>query len=156
MMAFRNSFEQLPSIAQDPSKLDVLLSASDYREYLIQAIREAKSRIYLVALYLEDDDAGRQILSELYQAKQNNPALDIAVCVDWHRAQRGLIGAKQSDGNAVMYREFREKHQYGVPVYGIPVRGREVFGVLHLKGFIIDDKVIYSGASLNNIYLNYQ
>ncbi|SBO12857.1 CDP-diacylglycerol--serine O-phosphatidyltransferase [Vibrio mediterranei] len=155
MMALRNSFEQLPSIAQDPNALDVLYSAKDYREYLIQAIREAQSRIYLVALYLEDDDAGRQILTELYQAKQKNPALDIAVCVDWHRAQRGLIGADQSDGNAVMYREFRQNHEHAVPVYGIPVRGREVFGVLHLKGFIIDDKVIYSGASLNNIYLNY-
>jgi CDP-diacylglycerol--serine O-phosphatidyltransferase len=30
-----------------------------------------------------------------------------------------------------------------------------VFGVLHLKGFVIDDQVLYSGASLNNIYLNY-
>ena len=156
MMALRNSFEQLPSIAQDPDKLDVLYSAKDYREYLIQAIREAQSRIYLVALYLEDDEAGRQILTELYQAKQNNPQLDIAVCVDWHRAQRGLIGAEHSDGNAVMYREFRENFPHPVPVYGIPVRGREVFGVLHLKGFIVDDKVIYSGASLNNIYLNYQ
>ncbi|MGF1779571.1 CDP-diacylglycerol--serine O-phosphatidyltransferase [Vibrio nomapromontoriensis] len=156
MMALRNSFEQLPSLAQDPNQFDVLYSANDYREYLIQAIREAQSRIYLVALYLEDDDAGREIMSELYQAKQNNPELDIAVCVDWHRAQRGLIGAAQSDGNATMYREFRQKNTHGIPIYGIPVRGREVFGVLHLKGFIIDDKVLYSGASLNNIYLNYQ
>ncbi|GAL09011.1 CDP-diacylglycerol-serine O-phosphatidyltransferase [Photobacterium aphoticum] len=28
-----------------------------------------------------------------------------------------------------------------------------MFGVLHLKGFVIDDKVIYSGASLNDVYL---
>ncbi|MFA0084405.1 phosphatidylserine synthase [Vibrio sp. 10N.286.49.C2] len=156
MMALRKSFEQLPSLAQDPDQFEVLYSANDYREYLIQAIREAQSRIYLVALYLEDDDAGREVLSELYLAKQRNPDLDIAVCVDWHRAQRGLIGAAQSDGNATMYREFRQKNEHGIPVYGIPVRGREVFGVLHLKGFIVDDKVIYSGASLNNIYLNYQ
>ncbi len=26
---------------------------------------------------------------------------------------------------------------------------KEVFGVLHLKGFIVDDSVIYSGASLS-------
>ncbi|CAH0527307.1 CDP-diacylglycerol--serine O-phosphatidyltransferase [Vibrio hippocampi] len=156
MMALRNSFEQLPSLAQDPNKFHVLASASEYREYLIQAIREAKSRIYLVALYLEDDEAGRAVLSELYNAKQNNPDLDIKVCVDWHRAQRGLIGADQSDGNAVMYREYRQNHQHGVPVFGVPVRGREVFGVLHLKGFVVDDTVIYSGASLNNIYLNYK
>ncbi|MGL1636488.1 CDP-diacylglycerol--serine O-phosphatidyltransferase, partial [Vibrio parahaemolyticus] len=45
--------------------------------------------------------------------------------------------------------------EHCIPVYGIPVRGREVFGVLHLKGFIIDDQVIYSGASLNNVYLQF-
>lgn len=118
MMALRNSFEQLPSLAQDPNKFHVLASASEYREYLIQAIREAKSRIYLVALYLEDDEAGRAVLSELYNAKQNNPDLDIKVCVDWHRAQRGLIGADQSDGNAVMYREYRQNHQHGFPSLG--------------------------------------
>ena len=41
-----------------------------------------------------------------------------------------------------------------VPVYGVPINRREVLGVLHLKGFIIDDTVIYSGASLNNVYLH--
>jgi CDP-diacylglycerol--serine O-phosphatidyltransferase len=41
-----------------------------------------------------------------------------------------------------------------VPVYGVPVQTRELFGVLHLKGFVIDDCVIYSGASLNNVYLH--
>ncbi|MEB0284726.1 hypothetical protein, partial [Sphingomonas sp. 10B4] len=35
-----------------------------------------------------------------------------------------------------------------------PVQTRELFGVLHLKGFVIDDSVIYSGASLNNVYLH--
>merc|ERR1739843_8598 len=54
-----------------------------------------------------------------------------------------------------MYKAFADKYEHEVPVYGIPVRGKEVFGVLHLKGFIVDDSVIYSGASLNNIYLNY-
>ncbi|MGF1845366.1 CDP-diacylglycerol--serine O-phosphatidyltransferase [Vibrio clamense] len=156
MIANRNPFEHLPTIAQDPNKFEVILSARDFRIRLLDAIKTAKSRIYLIALYLEDDEAGREILTALYEAKQQNPGLDINVCVDWHRAQRGLIGADSSDGNAAMYKSFSEKYEHKVPVYGVPVRGREVFGVLHLKGFIIDDAVIYSGASLNNIYLNYQ
>lgn len=41
-----------------------------------------------------------------------------------------------------------------MPVYGVPVNTREALGVLHLKGFIIDDQVIYSGASLNDVYLH--
>ncbi|MBM5382841.1 CDP-diacylglycerol--serine O-phosphatidyltransferase, partial [Vibrio parahaemolyticus] len=84
-----------------------------------------------------------------------NQGLDINICVDWHRAQRGLIGAETSEGNSALYKAFADQYQHAIPVYGIPVRGREVFGVLHLKGFVVDDTVIYSGASLNNVYLQY-
>ncbi|MBY7733400.1 CDP-diacylglycerol--serine O-phosphatidyltransferase [Vibrio splendidus] len=155
MIASRNPFIQLPTIAQNPDKFEVLLSAQEFRTRLLDEISRATTRISLVALYLEDDDAGREILTALYEAKQKNPELDVSVCVDWHRAQRGLIGAESSEGNAAMYKEFADKYPHTVPVYGIPVRGKEVFGVLHLKGFIVDDSVIYSGASLNNIYLSY-
>lgn len=146
----------MPTIALESDQFEVLLSAKDFRTRLIDEIRQAKLRIYIAALYLEDDDAGREILTELYNAKQSNPELDIAICVDWHRAQRGLIGAETSEGNAALYKEFSQKYQHKIPVYGVPVRGREVFGVLHLKGFIVDNTVLYSGASLNNIYLHYQ
>ncbi len=155
MIGRRNPLEHLPAIALEPHHLDVLFSAQEFRTQLLESIRQAQQRIYLVALYLEDDEAGREILTELYAAKQRNPQLDITVCVDWHRAQRGLIGAAESKGNAAMYERFCCEHEQKIQVYGIPVRNREVFGVLHLKGFVIDDQVIYSGASLNNIYLHY-
>jgi len=156
MIARRNPFDQLPTIAQDPDKFAILFSAKEYRSHLIESIRQASKRIYLVALYLEDDEAGREILTELYEAKQRNPGLDINICVDWHRAQRGLIGKAISEGNAAAYKKFSQEYEHSIPTYGIPVRGREVFGVLHLKGFIIDDTVIYSGASLNNVYLHFK
>lgn len=156
MMTNRNLFEQLPTLAIEPTQFETLYAAKDFRSHLISAIRQASKRIYLVALYLEDDEAGREILTELYEAKKRNPGIDINVCVDWHRAQRGLIGAAPGKTNASMYKEFRNKYEHHVPIYGIPVRGREVFGVLHLKGFVVDEQVIYSGASLNNIYLNYK
>ena len=156
MMTRGNLFEQLPALAQEPTQFETLFSAKDFRARLIEGIRHASKRIYIVALYLEDDEAGREVLTELYEAKQRNPGLDINVCVDWHRAQRGLIGAEPGETNASMYKSFAEKYQHTIPIYGVPVRGREVFGVLHLKGFIVDDSVIYSGASLNNIYLNYK
>ncbi|WGW00530.1 CDP-diacylglycerol--serine O-phosphatidyltransferase [Vibrio sp. YMD68] len=156
MMVNRNPFNRLPTLALEPENFSVLYSAQAFRTRIVKAIQEASKRIYLVALYLEDDEAGREILTELYKAKQKNPDLEINVCVDWHRAQRGLIGAAPSETNAAMYQSFAEQYEHKIPVYGVPVRGREVFGVLHLKGFIIDDEVIYSGASLNNIYLHYQ
>ena len=152
-IANKQRLDKLPCIAHAPENLETLLDASSFRERLHLEISQAKQRIYLVALYLQDDVAGRDILTSLYQAKQANPELDIKVLVDWHRAQRGLIGASKSDGNAALYREYAESYQHQIEVLGVPVRNREVFGVLHLKGFIVDDKVIYSGASLNDIYL---
>jgi CDP-diacylglycerol--serine O-phosphatidyltransferase len=155
-MPIRSSFDSLPTFSLHPDQFQILHSAQCFREQLLDAIKNAKQRIYLTALYLENDEAGREVLSAVYQAKQQNPNLDIAICVDWHRAQRGLIGADKSTGNAAFYQEYAKRYEHKISVYGIPVRNREVFGVLHLKGFIIDDTVIYSGASLNNIYLHYQ
>ncbi|MBY5949292.1 CDP-diacylglycerol--serine O-phosphatidyltransferase [Photobacterium rosenbergii] len=152
-IANKQRIEQLPCIAHKPEDLETLLDAGSFRERLHQEISNAKARIYLVALYLQDDDGGRGILTALYEAKQANPDLDIKVLVDWHRAQRGLIGADKSDGNAALYREFSEKYEHQIDILGVPVRNREVFGVLHLKGFVVDDKIIYSGASLNDVYL---
>ncbi|ETX09724.1 phosphatidylserine synthase [Marinomonas ushuaiensis DSM 15871] len=155
-MPIRYSLGTLPTFSVDPDQFDVLQSARHFREYLLEAINKATTRIYLVTLYLENDEAGREVLTALYEAKLRNPELDIAVCVDWHRAQRGLVGAEKSKGNAAFYQAYANKYDVTIPVYGVPVRNREVFGVLHLKGFVVDDTVIYSGASLNNVYLHYQ
>ncbi len=155
MIARRNPLEHLPTIALEPQDINVLLSAKEFKAHLVESIRQARQRICLVSLYLEDDEAGREIMTELYAAKQRNPGLDIVICVDWHRAQRGLIGSACSDGNAAMYGRLCQEYENRIPVYGIPVRTREVFGVLHLKGFVIDNQLIYSGASLNNVYLHY-
>ncbi|MBV7264510.1 CDP-diacylglycerol--serine O-phosphatidyltransferase [Photobacterium sp. WH24] len=151
--ANRQLIDQLPRIAHQPEDIETLLDAGAFRERLHQEIARATKRIYLVALYLQDDEAGRSILQALYDAKQLRPELDIKVLVDWHRAQRGLIGAEKSEGNAALYCEFAQSYQHKIEVLGVPVRNREVFGVLHLKGFIIDNTVIYSGASLNDVYL---
>ena len=132
---------------------EVLEGPRAYRETLLALIGAARQRIFLAALYLQDDDGGREILAALYAAKAARPALEIAVFVDWHRAQRGLIGKTKSDGNAAMYREMAARLGPGVAIYGVPVQRREFMGVMHLKGFIIDDTVLYSGASLNDVYL---
>ncbi len=65
------------------------------------------------------------------------------VLVDWHRAQRGRIGAAASNTNADWYcRMAQENPGVDVPVYGVPINTREALGVLHFKGFIIDDSVL--------------
>lgn len=145
--------DKLGGIAVQPEALTWLLTPCRFKAELLNRIEGAKHSIYIAALYLEDDEAGREILQALMSAKANNPALDIKILVDFHRARRGLIGHKGDSGNYLMYRKVMAAAEYPIDILGVPVKSREFMGVLHLKGFIIDDAVIYSGASLNNIYL---
>ncbi|WP_239946591.1 CDP-diacylglycerol--serine O-phosphatidyltransferase [Dyella terrae] len=133
--------------------ITTLAGPASFREALLSLIAGAQHRIVLVALYLQDDEAGREVLEALHAARAARPGLSIEVYVDWHRARRGLIGKGNSEGNAAMYRQYAERFGEGVVIRGVPVQTRELFGVLHLKGFIIDDAVLYSGASLNDVYL---
>lgn len=147
----------LPKLRSFPLTADavtILSGAAEYRRCLLEKIAQATQRIYIVALYLQQDEAGQEILDALHAAKLARPELDVVVVVDWLRAQRGLIGAGKQPGNSAWYQEMTGTHASEVPVYGVPVQTRELFGVLHLKGFVIDDCVIYSGASLNNVYLH--
>ena len=144
---------ELPAFAVAADAIDELPDPVMFRQTLLQLIGQATRRIVLVALYLQDDDAGRELLDALYAAKARAPDLQVSVFVDWHRARRGLIGKTRSEGNAGMYRAYAERLGDGVVIHGVPVQNRELFGVLHLKGFVIDDALLYSGASINDVYL---
>lgn len=151
-LAFLNHLKKIPLSVGD---VDCIFSTKAFKADLLTQIKMAKNRIYLAALYLESDEAGKEILMALYSAKQQNPQLDIAICIDFHRAQRGLIGKnKDTNTNASWYQSVEKVQALGIKVMGVPVKGKELFGVQHLKGFIFDNCVLYSGASLNNIYLH--
>ena len=128
-------------------------SAADFKQMLLAEIAQAKLRIYISALYIQDDAAGREVLAALYHAKTQTPTLDICLFVDFHRAQRGLIGAKESGGNRDLYLALEQQHSVSINIYGVPVKRKELLGVLHLKGMVIDNVLLYSGASINDVYL---
>ncbi|WP_196140991.1 CDP-diacylglycerol--serine O-phosphatidyltransferase [Aliikangiella sp. G2MR2-5] len=134
-------------------KVSILEKTSEFKTKILALVAAAKKRIYMTALYLQDDDAGKEILTAIYEAKQKNPELDVKIFVDFSRAQRGLMGHAQSIGNVRLYREYAAKYENPIDVLGVPVKSKEMLGVLHLKGFVFDNTLFYSGASLNNIYL---
>lgn len=146
--------DSLPCIPVKAELVRTLSGPDEFRETLLERVAVAAKRVLITALYLQDDDAGREVLAALYAAKAARPALQIAVFVDWHRAQRGLIGKGESVGNAALYADMARRFGPGVPIFGVPVQTRELMGVMHLKGFVIDDVVLYSGASLNDVYLH--
>ncbi len=145
----------LPKLSQSVADVTTLFKTEDFRTALLEHISQAQDHIYITALYLEHDDAGNDILQALYQAKKIRPSLDIKILVDWHRAQRGRIGAAKGSTNADWYYDIQQENLgIDIPVYGIPINTREALGVLHLKGFIFDNTVLYSGASINDVYLH--
>ncbi|MFT5816470.1 MAG: CDP-diacylglycerol--serine O-phosphatidyltransferase [Psychroserpens sp.] len=133
--------------------IDITHSTADFKQLLLAEIAQAKSRIYISALYIQDDAAGREVLDALYNAKQQTPTLDICLFVDFHRAQRGLIGDKESGGNRDLYLALEQQHKVSINIYGVPVKRKELLGVLHLKGMVIDNVLLYTGASINDVYL---
>ena len=152
-MLNKRRLASLPSTAFAATAVEVLCEATEYRDKVLSLIGTARQRIVLTALYLQADEAGEQVLRALYEAKQQNPQLDIRVYVDFHRARRGLIGQANMKTNADFYQEIGAAYTHQITILGVPVKRRELFGVLHLKGFVFDDTILYSGASLNNVYL---
>ena len=148
--------QQLPTIPVDVSEYNILETPHRCLNRILELIASASERILITALYLQDDEIGRQVLQALYDAKNKNPKLYIRVYVDFHRAQRGLIGKGPSLGNSELYYKMAQNNENPPAIYGVPVKRREVFGVMHLKGFVFDDTVLYSGASINNVYMGFE
>ncbi|VFP82103.1 CDP-diacylglycerol--serine O-phosphatidyltransferase [Candidatus Erwinia haradaeae] len=152
---YQEHFAMLPKISQSVMDFITLLSPIDFRKTLLERICQATRRVCIVALYLENDEGGQSIFSALYKVKKQKPNLDVSVVVDWHRAQRCRIGSTSSFTNADWYYEIASQNPHiSIPIYGIPVNTREALGILHLKGSVIDDTVLYTGANFNNIYLH--
>lgn len=143
------------NIFVDVTDINILMSAKEYKQQLLTLIKQAQHRIYIAALYIQDDEAGQEILHTLYQVKAANPQLDIKLFVDFHRAQRGLIGEKQHLGNRQLYLSLAQQYQQNIDIYGVAVKRKELFGVLHLKGMVFDDILFYTGAGINNVYCQF-
>lgn len=133
--------------------IEIFVAPKQYKQQLLSLIANARRRIYITALYLQDDEAGREILHALYKAKGNTPELDIKIFVDFHRGQRGLIGEKESLGNRALYLALAQQYPQKIAIHGIGVKRKELFGVLHLKGMVFDNTIFYTGASINDVYM---
>lgn len=154
---YKKFLGRLPKFSQDINDISIIFRPKDFYRVLLKEILSAKKRIYILALYLENDEVGQSILSALYQAKKNFPKLEINIFVDWHRAQRQKIGSKSTNTNQNWYLDFAIKNkEILIPIYGVPVHKKEIFGIFHLKGFIIDDTLLYSGVNINNVYFHYK
>ena len=141
----RSQLQELARLPLQQDDVAVLFNTKDYKPKLVELIKSAKRRIYMSALYWQNDEAGQQLMHAVYQAKQHTPSLDVKIFVDFHRAQRGLIGAEAELGNAQFYQQCQQQYQHPIDIYGVPVKSKELLGVLHLKGFVFDERFIRMG-----------
>ncbi|URJ28764.1 CDP-diacylglycerol--serine O-phosphatidyltransferase [Blochmannia endosymbiont of Camponotus sp. C-046] len=146
----------LPKIIQRVDCFKVLYSPKEFRNELLHAIYRACDHIVLVTLYLDDDQGGKEIIDALLQVERLRPQIKIRILVDWHRARRGRIGGvSKKYTNIDWYVDIVKQYPYSdIAIHGIPININEALGVVHFKGFIIDDQVLYSGANLSNEYLH--
>ena len=63
----------MQKIIVDGGDIELYTTPKEYKQQLLLLIEGARQRIFITALYLQDDDAGREILHALYQAKANFP-----------------------------------------------------------------------------------
>ena len=78
----RSKLETSYAFAVPAGDIQVLEDPAAFRHSLLALIAQATRRIVLVALYLQDDDAGREVLDALYAAKKAQPSLEVEVYVD--------------------------------------------------------------------------
>lgn len=146
---------QLPKIAQKVENFRTIYSPKEFYYTLLHTIYQAYHHIYLTTLYLENDIGGKNIINAILYIKKNRPNIKIKIIVDWYRARRSRFGESTNYTNFNWYYDIIQKHpDIKIEIYGIPIHINELLGVFHLKGFIIDDKILYSGANINNEYLH--
>ena len=144
---------QLPKLSQSVSDVTTLYSPAEFRETLLTKIATAEnvsaSPPCIWKMMTADAASCRRCMQRVRRARNWMSAFWwTGIAARPYRCARGLT-------NADWYCEMAAQHpDIAIPVYGIPVNTREALGVLHLKGFIIDDTLLYSGASLNDVYLH--
>ena len=69
------NLNNLPFLALQAEQIEFLGSPAEFKTQIIELIRNAKKRIYVTALYWQKDEAGQEILDEIYRVKQENQVL---------------------------------------------------------------------------------
>ena len=152
------NLNNLPFLALQAEQIEFLGSPAEFKTQIIELIRNAKKRIYVTALYWQKDEAGQEILDEIYRVKQENPHLDVKILIDWHRAQRNLLGAEKSATNADWYCEQRQTYQLPDDpnmFFGVPINTREVLVYCTLKAlYLMIRCFIAVQALIMSIFIN--
>ena len=140
--------------------VEILTSPEEFYKNLLQHISTAESRIYITALYLGISDYCRKVTEAIGDRLKSNPNLKVTAVFDYGRGMRTENGISVLDLFTDLVEKYRERidiRLFMVPLCGAifrhaPTTIREIAGVQHMKAIVVDNKVLLTGANLNDDY----
>ncbi|EZG57239.1 putative CDP-diacylglycerol-glycerol-3-phosphate 3-phosphatidyltransferase [Gregarina niphandrodes] len=140
--------------------VNVLSSATEFREVLVNKLAAAQRRVIMTSLYIGAEQ--EQILEQIGRKKREG--LEVWTMTDYCRTVRpdkgpaGRVSSSVETMLAVGGEDGWDCYLYQTPVpyrwqRWFPYRMQETLGVLHWKYYIFDDDVIVTGANIATSYL---
>lgn len=158
----------LPTFALKSHHVDTQLlgaTPSEFHETLCKEIRNAQERVYLASLYIGPGasvkyEQEHDLLDALRSIKEH---VNVRIILDQNRGLREVpcdngerTSSAQAVADAIKLQDNHNLHLFKVlptPLDAmLPNPLNEVAGVFHIKAYIIDDKLILSGANLSEEY----
>ncbi|EUD67027.1 CDP-diacylglycerol-glycerol-3-phosphate 3-phosphatidyltransferase [Plasmodium inui San Antonio 1] len=143
-------------------KVRVLFSPTEFFDTLKGMFRSSKNRIVISCLYIGIGELEKELIVTIKNNK-NIKNLRVDVLLDKQRGTRpegklnessvSVLSDLFSHGGDINISLFHNP-LLGAILYNImPYRANEAIGVMHMKAFIGDDRLILSGANLSDSYL---
>eukprot|EP01084_Bolivina_argentea_P171571 297240_1 len=156
-----------PTFKCEADEIEILSNPNEFYELLIKNASNAEHRILISTLYIGEGDKEKHLVSTIENTLKSNKNLKFSMIMDYSRSTRNIDDNNSSlhtllplfnvfNNNCnknVNINLFRTPHLTGIYNY-FPERSKEIVGVHHIKAYIFDDKLIISGANLNETYLN--
>ncbi|KAM0688570.1 CDP-diacylglycerol--glycerol-3-phosphate 3-phosphatidyltransferase [Conglomerata obtusa] len=132
----------------DLQKLQFFSSPGEFYECLLKLMEESKEA-YISALFMSTQGKSEKLCDLILKRKKNDKKT--IIILDKNRAFRsdGLLDfIKQNElENLFVFYETESNKM-------LPYKMKEIFSVLHSKIYIFDDKILLSGANLNDAYFS--
>ena len=136
--------------------IEILSSPEEFYETLISNVNQAQKRIVLSSLYIGTGSKGEALVKRIGQRLREVPSLQVDLIFDFNRSMRvnqtSRTLSKFLDLEKVNCNLYHTSYlNYHKKVLA-PKRWDEIFGVFHIKTYILDDICILSGANLSEEY----
>lgn len=150
-----------PVFRARPEQLHLLASPCEFYTFLLDRIGAATSRVALATLYLGTGEAEASLVEALRgRMAATDGALQVHIHMDYLRGSRGFPRAASSLTTLQPLLAYPQVtlSMYRTPLLDggwrrwVPHRWNEVFGLSHLKVFVIDQTVLITGANLSESY----